>query len=446
MLAVEDADFYAHDGVNLRATVRALVRNVDEGETVQGGSTITQQVVKEELVGNEQTVDRKAREAVLARRLEEVMTKDEILERYLNTVYLGQRRLRRAGRRGDLLRQGRRPSSTSSQSAFLAGMIANPTRFDPIRGPGGVAGAARRGPPAGWSRRAASPRRRPTTSPPCRRSPPTINQVNPETQDYFVEEVKQALFDDPRLGATREERQNRVFRGGLRIYTTLDPRAQALATTARNDVLAEVAPEGTPDRRSSRLAPDPVTGDARNATGAVVSVEPGTGAVRAMVGGAGFESEKFNVTTQGVGRSGGSTFKIFVLMALLENGYLPDRQRERQRPVHVQGHPRDVPRPVHGRELRRQRRRGRHDHLADAALVELRLRAPRPDRRHRQGGRSEARRMGITTPLDAVVSMPLGTKEVHPIDMAGGGRVDRRRRHVATSRTTSTASRAPTGR
>ncbi len=89
VLAVEDADFYAHDGVNLRATVRALIRNVDEGETVQGGSTITQQVVKEELVGNAQTVDRKAREAVLARRLEEVMTKDEILERYLNTVYLG---------------------------------------------------------------------------------------------------------------------------------------------------------------------------------------------------------------------------------------------------------------------------------------------------------------------------------------------------------------------
>ena len=89
VLAVEDADFYSHDGVNIRSTLRALVRNVDEGETVQGGSTITQQVVKEELVGNEQSLDRKAREAVLARRLEDLMTKDEILERYLNTVYLG---------------------------------------------------------------------------------------------------------------------------------------------------------------------------------------------------------------------------------------------------------------------------------------------------------------------------------------------------------------------
>ena len=79
VLAVEDAEFYAHDGVNLRATLRAFLANVEEGATVQGGSTITQQLVKQELVGAEQTIDRKAREAVLARRLEESMTKDEIL-------------------------------------------------------------------------------------------------------------------------------------------------------------------------------------------------------------------------------------------------------------------------------------------------------------------------------------------------------------------------------
>ena len=88
-------------------------------------------------------------------------------------------------------------------------------------------------------------------------------------------------------------------------------------------MLAEIAPEGTPTGARPARAGSDVSGKPRNATGAVVSVEPGTGAVRAMVGGAGFDSEKFNVTTQGVGRSGGSTFKIFVLMALLENGYLP---------------------------------------------------------------------------------------------------------------------------
>src|SRR3546814_16636057 len=84
VLAVEDSEFYAHDGVNLRSTLRALARNVDEGATVQGGSTITQQLVKVELVGDEQTIDRKAREAVLARRIETTMSKAEILERYLN--------------------------------------------------------------------------------------------------------------------------------------------------------------------------------------------------------------------------------------------------------------------------------------------------------------------------------------------------------------------------
>lgn len=134
VLAVEDAGFFIHDGVNLRATLRALVRNVDEGETVQGGSTITQQLVKAELVGNAQTIDRKAREAILARRLEASMTKREILERYLNTVYFGNGAygVQAAAETyfgidaGDL---------DDAQSAFLAGMIGNPNAFDPLRHP-----------------------------------------------------------------------------------------------------------------------------------------------------------------------------------------------------------------------------------------------------------------------------------------------------------------------
>ncbi len=133
VLAVEDADFYAHDGVNIRSTFRALVRNVDEGAVVQGGSTITQQVVKAEF-GDQQTIGRKAREAVLASRLEELMTKDEILQRYLNIVYLGN------GAYG--LQAGAETyfgvdvdDLDLAQSAFLAGLIANPAEFDPIRRP-----------------------------------------------------------------------------------------------------------------------------------------------------------------------------------------------------------------------------------------------------------------------------------------------------------------------
>jgi penicillin-binding protein 1A len=414
VLAVEDADFYAHDGVNLRATVRALIRNVDEGETVQGGSTITQQVVKEELVGNAQTVDRKAREAVLARRLEEMMTKSEILERYLNTVYLGNGAYGVQAGAETYFGVGAAQLDVA-QSAFLAGLIANPSRFDPIR----EADASRARRDLALRRMAAEGYITDDEAAYIAGSPiPTvINQVNPETLDYFAEQVKQVLFDDPRLGATREERQNRVFRGGLRIFTTLDPEAQLLATSARNDVLAEIAPEGTPTGLVP-LAPDAATGAPRNATGAVVSVEPGTGAVRAMVGGAGFESEKFNVTTQGTGRSGGSTFKVFVLMALLENGYLPTDSVSGGGPCTFKDIPGMFPDPYEvenfagsggggGTVLSQTLRSSNCAFVRLGQIVGIRNVV------------EQAHKMGISTPLDAVVSMPLGTKEVLPIDMAG---------------------------
>ena len=412
VLAVEDAEFYAHDGINLRATLRALVANVDSGETVQGGSTITQQIVKAELVGSEQTIDRKAREAVLARRLEGLMTKDQILERYLNTVYLGN------GAYG--VQAGAETYFGVSvgeldvgQSAFLAGMIANPSAFDPIRRPD-----------AAVARRDLALRRlvaygRITDEEADRYSetplPTRINQVLPQAQDYFVEEVKQQLLDDERLGATAEERYYSVFRGGLEIHTTLDPRAQSMALQARNDVLAEIAPEGTPTAIVP-IADNPETGEPRFATGAVVSVEPGTGAVRAMVGGSGFEAEKYNVTTQGL-RSGGSTFKVFVLMALLEHGYVPNDSVSGSGPCSFTGIPGLHPDPYRvenfansggggGTILQQTLRSSNCAYVRLGQIVGT------------ENVAEQARRMGITTPLVPVVSMPLGTQEVYPIDMA----------------------------
>ena len=124
----------------LRRSARSS-RNVDEGETVQGGSTITQQVVKEELVGNDQTLDRKAREAVLARRLEELLTKDEILERYLNTVYLGNGAYGVQAAAETYFDEGVADLDIG-QSAFLAGLIAQP---DAVRSGAQPRGLARRG-------------------------------------------------------------------------------------------------------------------------------------------------------------------------------------------------------------------------------------------------------------------------------------------------------------
>ena len=381
VLAVEDADFYSHDGFNARATVRALVRNVDEGEVVQGGSTITQQVVKEEF-GDQQTVGRKAREAVLARRLEELMTKDEILERYLNIVYLGNGAYGVQAGAETYFGVGVAELDVA-QSAFLAGMIANPSRLDPVRHP--EASRARRDLALLRMADVGAITAEEAIFLAATDLPTQISQVNPKVEDYFIEEVKQDLFADPRLGATRGGAPAPGVPG--RPADPHDPRpgAQQLAVESRNGVLAEVAPEGTPTALVP-IGPDPVTGAARNATGAVVSVEPGTGAVRAMVGGAGFENAKFNVTTQGL-RSGGSTFKIFVLMALLENGYVPNDSVNGSGPCTFRDIPGMEPNPYRVENFANSGGGGRLHHLPDPPVVELRVRATGPDRRDRQGGR-----------------------------------------------------------
>jgi penicillin-binding protein 1A len=418
VLAVEDAQFFIHDGVNLRATLRALVHNVDAGQTVQGGSTLTQQIVKADVVGNERTVGRKAREAILARRLEQQMTKDELLERYLNTVYFGN------GAYGvqaaaETYFGIEAKGLDDGQSAFLAGMIGSPTAFDPIRHPAASRArrdmALRRMVDQGFlaPARAAQLRDVPV--------PDHVTNVQPTPDTYFVEEVKQQLLSDKRLGDTRGEREQALFRGGLRIYTTLDPKAQRLAEQSRNDVLAGISPAGTPLGQTP-LAPNKDTGAARYATGAVVSVQPGTGAIRAMVGGSSFGAAHVNVATgrgsQSVGRSGGSTFKVFVLMALLENGYVPSDTVNGTSPcsfTHIPGLSPD-PYPVENFG---------HETGSVGTITEQVLRSSNCAfvRLGQIVGIDkvieQARKMGITTTLENVASMPLGTEEVLPVDMAG---------------------------
>lgn len=413
VLAVEDAGFFIHDGVNLRSTLRALVRNVDSGETVQGGSTITQQLVKTEILGADQTLDRKAREAVLARRLETSMTKDEILERYLNTVYFGHGAYGVQAAAETYFGIGADELS-GAEAALLAGVIANPAYYDPISHPGRA--TERRN--AALERMVDFGRLRADDAASMREEPlPTeLNEILPPPDTYFVEEVRKALRDDRRLGDTVAEREQKIFRGGLRIYTTLDPKAQAAAQTARDDVLAEVSPEGTP-AGITPIAKDSETGADRYATGVVVSVEPGTGAIRAMVGGPGYELEKTNIATFGIGRSGGSSFKTFVLMALLENGYVPNDTVNGSGPCQFDNLPGlDEPYDVEnfdggggsvGTILEQTLRSSNCAYVRLGQIVGM------------DEVVEQARKMGITTPLEPFVSGPLGTNEVLPLDMAG---------------------------
>ena len=317
VLATEDSDFFSHDGVNVRATVRALLSNVESGQIEQGGSTITQQLVKQSLLTAEQNFDRKTREVFLAVRLENQMSKRQILERYLNTIYLGNHSYGIQAAAETYF--GIEASELDlAQAALLAGMIRDPIDYDPFKYPD-VALERRRI----ALRRMVEERMIAEDDAAFANEAPLPDapvEYTPPPDDYFVEEVKKALLSDERLGDTNTERFDAVFRGGLQIHTTLDLGAQFLAEVARNDVLEPFAIDGQP---ALFVAGRNQQGADAIGTVASASVEPSTGAVRALVGGPGFGDEyKFNLATQGY-RQPGSSFKTFVLLELLEQGYSP---------------------------------------------------------------------------------------------------------------------------
>ena len=392
LLAVEDERFYEHDGINFRATARALLENVNAGDTQQGGSTITQQLVKNALLTPEQTLERKVQEAVLARRLEAQMTKDEILERYLNTVYLGNSTY--GVQAAAELYFGRPAADLDvAQSSMLVGMIQEPNQLEPFANP--QASRGRRDevvdrllrvglidePVARIVKATALP------------SEGFAFSVRPK--DYFVEEVKDQLLDDVRLGETPQDRYNTLYRGGLTIRTTVEPRLQQLA----DEAVAEVLPDTL-----GRF------------TASIVSVDPRSGAVRAMVGGPGFGEAQYNIATQGAGRQTGSSFKPFVLATVLEQGH------SIQDTINGRG-PCTFPNPgsdpdIYDVENFDSARGGTADlreqtiRSSNCAYVRLGILAGP------QKVVETANRLGVTTPLAPVLSASLGTNDIRPIDMA----------------------------
>lgn len=331
VIAIEDERFYEHEGVDLRAILRALVTNTTSGEIREGGSTITQQYVKNVIIAPgeiaEKTLRRKIVEAALSRQLEKRLGKKEILERYLNTVYFGKGAY---GVQAAALTYFGKPAAdlSLSQSATLAGIIRAPETYDPYENP-----------------KQAKQRRNTVLSkmdelgwaPPAKvaraKSAPLGLQEEQNAGEYpapyFIDYVKRLITYDPRfaaVGETMTDRTNRLFQGGLRIYTTIDMDAQVAAEDAVESLLP--------------YENDPAA--------SLVAIEPETGYVKAMVGGDDwFVSRKEDPYAKlnlailaepdlgctsisgtaecanrapGTGRQAGSAFKPFALAAALENG------------------------------------------------------------------------------------------------------------------------------
>lgn len=309
-IAAEDRRFYEHQGVDVRGIARAAVRNIEAGETTQGGSTITQQLVKNTLVTPERTYRRKIREASLAMGLERTLTKDQILERYLNTVYFGQGAYG-VGAAARVYFGHNATRLTVAEAALLAGLIRSPSRADPIRHP--KAAVARRSTvlaamvETGAISQAVADK---ADAAPVPRKARRDDKRYPAA--YAVQDAVTTLLSDKRLGATQEARHNALFRGGLRITLTIDPKQQAAAEESVRAILTD---------RS-----DPYAG--------VAAVQPGDGAITAMVGGRDFFGArdpyaKLNLARGGsTKRQAGSTFKVFALVAALQAGIEPDDEFE----------------------------------------------------------------------------------------------------------------------
>src|SRR3954451_10705546 len=310
IIAIEDCRFYTNEGYDLRGIGRALYQDVLNQSAVQGGSTITQQFVKNALAAqNDRTLFVKLREAALAYHLTRKWSKERILRNYLNTIYFGNGAYGiesaaqtyfghdHEGCESDKVR----PCAAQldvHEAALLAGMVASPTGFDPTQHP--LAARQRRDLvlqrmyEQGFISREQYDTSR-------AESLPTRADIEPPREDtkypYFTSWIKQQVVDKlggGQLGARR------AFTGGLVVRTTLDSRMQEAATTAIAHWL-------------------PYTGGPR---ASMVAIENKTGKVRAMVGGDDYAKSSFNLATQGQ-RQPGSSFKPFVLAEALRQGISP---------------------------------------------------------------------------------------------------------------------------
>jgi penicillin-binding protein 1A len=299
VLDAEDERYFEHGPLDLRSMTRALVSNLEAGEVSEGGSTITQQLVKTALLNPKQDLNRKLQEASLAIRLERQMSKTEILERYLNTVYFGNGAygVQAAAER---YYQTDVDKLTLGQGILLAGLIRNPVGADPYSNPEDARGRR----DVIIDRMARLGHVKPEEVEQLKAEPLPTPQPAEEVEgsNYFTRHVVDQLLNDPKyLGGTDAERNRLVFRGGLNIHTTIIPGAQTMAEQSIADTL--------PENRGEFNA-------------ALVSVEPASGAVRAAVSGLNFAEHKVDLIT-GKGRQTGSSFKMLTFMAALEHGEIP---------------------------------------------------------------------------------------------------------------------------
>jgi penicillin-binding protein 1A len=380
---IEDRRFYEHGGLDYEGILRAAVKNLESGHVVQGGSTITQQLVRNLYIGNERSLERKIKEACLARKLEKVHDKNWILATYLNQVYFGNHAYGvEAAAQTYFSKHASRLSLV--QAALIAGLPQAPSVYDPFQRPNE---AVRRRNEVLAAMLSAQDIDRvqydKAVSAPLRLK---RGEIYTEIKEpYFFSYVREELI--AKYGA------NTVRGGGLKVYTTIVPRFQKLAERAIKNTLY--------------YPNDPAS--------AIVSINPKNGAIRAMTAVIlGKKDTQFNIAAQGR-RQAGSSFKTFVLSEAIREGINPDSTMYLSAPFHWQPDPYSEPWDVTTYA---------GDYYGPSTITQATLRSDNsvyarltldlgPENIVRI-----AHRMGITTKLQPVASVGLGSNSVGVLEMA----------------------------
>jgi len=385
-VAIEDRRFYEHHGVDFWGIARAAVEDIKAGGVVQGGSTLTAQFVKQAYVGSEQTLQRKLREAVLAWQLEDKWSKDKILSEYLNTVYYGQGSY---GVQAASMRYFHEPvwKLTLPQAALLAALPRFPSRYDPTVTPK-LARQQRNlvldlMAEQGYATAAQAARAKKTPLGVFRESP----KQDRDAAAYFVDYVRQQLIN--RYGA------GMVYEGGLKVYTSIDMDMQLAAMAAIKTTLNQPG--------------DPAA--------AIVAIDPQTGYIRTMVGGSDWKKQKFNLAWQ-ARRQGGSAAKTFALVAAVEKKADPAKTFYVSRPLHIPTP--GAPEPFWNVTT--------YDHTFGGKMNLVQATLASDNTVYAQlcldlGPKTVVKtmqKMGITSPLEPVPSIVLGSQGVNALEMADG--------------------------
>jgi len=384
VVAIEDSQFYQHRGISPRALFRAVWVNLREGRYAQGGSTITMQLARNAFLTQKKTFHRKIQEALLALQIEQHLTKEQIMETYLNEVYFGSGAY---GAKTAARVYFNKPlhKLTLAECALLAGVIRRPSAYSPHENP--ELALRRRDRVLERMRMLGfineqeyqEAKREPIRVAPLRRQ--GISFKAP----YFVFHVLKQLMED--YG------EDQIYREGLTVETTLNWQMQQAAEQALREGLAKY-------------------GRGSATQGAIIAIDPQTGFIRAMVGGVDFRKSQYNATTQGR-RQPGSAFKPIVYCAAIDRELLTPDSRIVDAPVSYPSYPKPYrPKNADGRY------RGS---VTVRQAIAYSINIPAVKTIAMVGPRTVidyARKLGIQSPLEPNLSLALGSSAVRPIEMA----------------------------